>query len=296
MNVDYFKEKFSDYPTHVTKWGILINADNIEILKKLRDNQFDLLLTDPPYGIGEDGARNHSRGNGVGFDKYKGNKRQAVAEATLFTPKEWDKEIPPPEYFQEALRISKDQIIFGGNYFQSVMIEDKTRYKIIKKEDGSDLVIYEKEPALGATTCWIVWDKMNGGTHFADCELAWASFKTAVRKYEYKWNGMLQGNMKKKDKRIHPTQKPVQLMRYLLRDYTKKGDIVIDTHSGSGTTAVACIDMERYYFVIEKDKEYFEDSSERIEYFKYGYRARIKDGSTDKKQDLPQATIKFEDL
>lgn len=285
--VKYIQQKFSDYDMHCTKHGVLIHADNIEIMKKLPENFFDLLLTDPPYGIGEDGARNHSRGNGTGFDKYKDNKRKAVTAATLYTPKDWDNEIPPVEYFQEALRVSKDQIIFGGNYFQSVLVEDKTSYKIFKNSSGEDVVVYEKTPALGATTCWIVWDKMNGGTHFADCELAWASFETAVRKYDFKWNGMLQGNMKKKDKRIHPTQKPVQLMRYLIRDYTEEGAIVIDTHSGSGTTAIGCIDLGRKYLVIEQDKEYFDKSSKRIEFFKYGYNSKLKDGSNE----LPQANL-----
>jgi site-specific DNA-methyltransferase (adenine-specific) len=284
--VSRMQSKLKDFPMHVTEWGVLVNADNLDVMKKFYDNAFDLLLTDPPYGIGEDGGSNHSRGKGTGFETQ--NRRKAVAEAKYYTPKDWDKDIPPVEYFQEALRITKDQINFGGNYFQSVMIDDKTNYKIYLDRTGEkDIVVYDKVPALGATTCWIVWDKMNGGTHFADCELAWASFKTAVRKYEYKWNGMLQGNMKKKDERIHPTQKPVQLMRYLLRDYTKEGDKVIDTHSGSGTTAISCIDMKRYYLVIEKDKEYFEDSSERIEKFKYGYNSRLK----DKGRELPQRSL-----
>jgi len=274
--VKYLIDKVRNYRYHATDYGVLVLADNIEILTKFRDNYFDLLLTDPPYGIGEDGGSNHSRGKGTGFETQK--RRKAVAEATFYTPKEWDKEIPKPEYFQEALRVTKNQIIFGGNYFQSVMIDDKSDYHIYKNSAGEDIVVYKKKPALGATNCWIVWDKLNKGTHFADCELAWASFKTAVRKYDFKWNGMLQGNMKKKDKRIHPTQKPVQLFRYLVRDYTEEGDIVIDTHSGSATTGISCIDMKRVYLLIEKDEEYFEESSERIEKFKFGYNSRIKDG------------------
>lgn len=287
MNVSYLVDKFKDYPMHVTNNGVLLHADNMEVLKKLRDDQFDLLLTDPPYGIGEDGASNHSRGNGTGFDKYKNNNRKAVTAATIYTPKDWDQDIPTAEYFQEALRTSKNQIIFGGNYFQSVFVEDKSNYTLIKDYEGKEHVLYSKKPALGATPCWIVWDKMNGGTHFADCELAWTNYETAVRKYDFKWNGMLQGNMKKKDKRIHPTQKPVQLMRYLIRDYTEEGAWVRDDFSGSGTTAIAAIDLDRNYLVIERDKEYFEKSSERIEFFKYGYNSKLKDGSNE----LPQSSL-----
>lgn len=288
--VNYVAGKLKDFPLHKTDYGVLVHADNMDIMKKFRmENYFDLLLTDPPYGIGEDGAKNHSRGNGTGFDKYKGNKRKAVAEARLYTPKDWDRETPGPEYFQEAMRISKNQIIFGGNYFQSIMIEDRSSYRII-----GDEVIYGQKPALGKTNCWIVWDKMNGGTHFADCELAWASFDTAVRKYDYKWNGMLQHNMKKKEDRIHPTQKPIGLFIRILKDYTEEGFKVIDTHSGSGTTAIACIENKLNYLVIEKDKEYFEESSKRIEYFKYGWSSRTKDNSKKSSaSELPQSSLKL---
>lgn len=271
--VKYIQSRFSEYDMHVTKHGVLIHADNMDILPKLSNDYFDLLLTDPPYGLGEDGAQNHSRGKGTGFETQK--RRKAIASARMYTPKDWDKEIPDPEYFENAIRVSKDQIIFGGNYFQSVMIEDKTDYEFIYDSKGNEIVRYKERPALGATTCWIVWDKMNGGSHFADCELAWASFDTAVRKYEYLWNGMLQKNKKKEGDRFHPTQKPIGLMRMILRDYSKKGDRIIDTHAGSCPTAIAAIDTGRYYLCIEKDKEYFDKSSERIEYFKNGWNSKI---------------------
>ena len=149
----------------------LINADCLDAMKQLPDKSIDLILTDPPYGIGEDGKKNHSR---VG-----------LAKPTLFTVKEWDKKRIEKEYFDEMFRISKNQIIFGGNYYLDF---------------------------LPPTSCIIVWDKDNGKTDFADCELAWTSFKSAVRKIKWRWQGFLQEDMKHKEKRVHPTQKPVGML------------------------------------------------------------------------------------
>lgn len=135
-------------------------------------------------------------------------------------------------------RVSRNQIIFGGNYF-------------VKYLDNS--------------SCWIVWNKNNGNNDFADCELAWTSFKSAVRKYDWTWNGMLQQNMKNKDIRIHPTQKPLGLFEKILLDYSKENDLILDCFSGSGTTAVACYNTHRNFICIEKDKDYYEKSIERLE-------------------------------
>jgi len=198
----------------------------MNVMKDYPNGYFDLAIVDPPYGISEDGAKNHSRG--------------LLAEPTKFTPKDWDKNSPDKSYFDELLRISKNQIIFGANHFIS-----KIPYN---------------------SSCWIVWDKQNGTTDFADCELAWTSFKTAVRKYEFMWNGMLQGDMKNKQKRIHPTQKPIQLYDWILRNYAKKDYKILDTHLGSGSIAIACHNFGVKEFVgIEIDKEYFDSSKERFE-------------------------------
>tara|TARA_R100001082_G_scaffold110402_1_gene90251 strand:- start:83 stop:730 length:648 start_codon:yes stop_codon:yes gene_type:complete len=204
----------------------LINDDCMNILPKYEDNYFDLAIVDPPYGIKEDGKSNHSRG--------------LLAETTKFTPKDWDKDSPDKSYFDELFRVSKNQIIFGANHFISKIPYD--------------------------SSCWVVWDKENGATDFADCELAWTSFKTAVRKYKFMWHGMLQGNMKNKQKRIHPTQKPIQLYSWLLENYAEPSDKVLDTHLGSGSSAIACHYFGTEEFVgIEIDKEYFDMASQRIE-------------------------------
>jgi len=202
----------------------IIHADCMDIMKDIPDKYFQLAIVDPPYGIGEDGLKNHSR--------------SGKTNATLYTPKEWDRETPNEEYYSELFRISKNQIIFGANHFISKIAFD--------------------------SSCWIVWDKCNGENDFADCELAWTSFNTAVRIFRFMWAGMLQGNMKNKEIRIHPTQKPVALYKWLLKNYAKEGDKILDTHSGSGTTAIACVDMGFKYLCIEKDKEYFEKSVERV--------------------------------
>ncbi len=201
----------------------IIHADCMDIMKDIPDKYFELAIVDPPYGIGEDGKKNHSRGN--------------KALATRYLIKSWDRGIPDKKYFNEIFRISKNQIIWGGNYF----IEH-----------------------LKNTPCIIVWDKNNTGD-FADCELAWTSFKSAVRKFKYTWNGMIQENMKQKEIRIHNCQKPIALYRWLLQNYAKPGDKIIDTHSGSGSLACAC-HLEKFDFLaIEKDEDYYKASVERLD-------------------------------
>ena len=201
----------------------ILNMDCIDFLKNCPDNYFDLVLTDPPYGIGEASGKNKSRGN------------KAIAKD--YGNKDWDNSIPEKEIFNEMLRVSKHQIIFGGNYF----------------------VEY-----LHNSPCWLVWDKNNGTNDFADCELAWTNFKSAVRKYLWTWNGMLQHDMKNKDIRIHPTQKPLKLFEMILRDYSKENNLILDCFSGSGTTAIACHNLNRRFICIERDTDYYNASLERL--------------------------------
>lgn len=201
----------------------ILNMDCLNFMKNCPNNYFDLVLTDPPYGIGESCGKNKSRGK--------------LAIAKDYGCKDWDKAIPQKEIFDEILRVSKNQIIFGGNYF----------------------IEYLKN-----SPCWLVWDKNNATSHFADCELAWTNFKSAVRKYKWTWNGMLQENMKNKEIREHPTQKPKGLFKMILNDYTKENDLILDCFSGSGTTAVACHELNRRFICIEKDKNYFANSVIRL--------------------------------
>lgn len=204
----------------------LYNMDCMDGMKQFPDKFFDLAIVDPPYGIGESGSKNHTRSK--------------LAEAKNYKPFAGDdKEPPKAEYFSELRRVSKNQIIFGANHFISRMPYD--------------------------SSCWIVWDKVNGESDFADCELAWTSFKSAVRKIEYRWSGMLQGNMKDKEIRIHPTQKPIALYEWLLSRYAKEGDKILDTHVGSASSLIAC-HRGRFDFVgFELDKDYYNAANERLQ-------------------------------
>lgn len=194
-------------------------------MRSVPDKYFDLAIIDPPYGIGVDGASNHSRGR--------------LANAKVYSAKGWDREPPPVAFFDELMRVSKNQIIWGANHFAD-------RFK-------------------SNSPCWIVWDKDNGESDFADCELAYASFKSAVRKFKFTWAGMLQGNMKNKEHRIHPTQKPRALYDWLLHNYAKPEFKILDTHLGSGSSAIAA----HYYGVefvgCELDKEYYDNAVKRFE-------------------------------
>jgi len=190
------------------------NIDNIEFMKTKPDNYYDLAIVDLPYGIGV--TKNKRLVNG--------------------SKKEWDNEIPPKEYFIELQRVSKNQIIWGGNYF----IEH-----------------------LQNTRCFINWDKLNHSDTYADCEMAWTSFDRNAKIFKYMWDGNrygFKGNIQGVGKptiRIHPTQKPIDLYRWLLENYAEKGNKIIDTHGGSFTNAIAC-DMEGFDLdIIEIDKTYF---------------------------------------
>lgn len=210
-------------PYFETQLGKLYCGDCLEIMKELGDKSVDLVLTDPPYGTGRD---KQSMGRGGGIAKH-----------INYGVYNWDDIIPQKETFKEMFRVSKNQIIFGGNYF----------------------VEYLKN-----SPCWIVWDKDNGLTDFADCELAWTSFNSAVRRLKYRWSGMLQENMKDKEKRYHPTQKPIALMKWILQKYSNENDIILDPFLGSGTTAVAYEMLNRKWIGIEISEEYCAIAKTRI--------------------------------
>lgn len=149
-----------------------------------------------------------------------------------------DKESPDKEYFNELFRISKNQIIWGANHFISKIPFD--------------------------SSCWIIWDKKNGRTNFADCELAWTNFNTAVRKFSFRWQGMIQENMKNKEYRIHPTQKPIELYKWCLKNYAKPDMKLFDSHSGSGSFRIAAYDLGFDLISCEKDQIYFDLNNNRF--------------------------------
>lgn len=199
----------------------MINADCVDVLKSMPDKCFDLAIVDPPYGLGEGG-------------KDKNRRRQGEVKRTAYKDgSQWDNSIPNKEYFEELYRISKNQIIFGANYMTEFI-----------------------PPSMG----WIVWDKGIAGD-FSDCELAYSSFKRALRKvyvhYMADYNG-------KWEQKIHPCQKPIGLYRWILENYANAGDKIIDTHFGSGSLGIACDDLGFELTAIERDPDYFKATKNRI--------------------------------
>jgi len=203
----------------------LLNMDCMDFMKDCKDNKFDLAIVDVPYGIGESSNENKSRSK--------------LAKSKDYGNKNWDDNAPEKNYFKELKRVSKNQIIWGANHFIQNIPEANS-------------------------SCWIVWDKVNGENDFADCELAYCSFKTAVRRISLRWHGMLQHNMKNKEIRIHPTQKPVKLYEWLLMNYAKEGDTIFDSHLGSASSAIAAHNLKFDFTGIEIDKEYFEAATKRF--------------------------------
>ena len=200
-------------------------TDCMELMRETPDNAYDLAIVDPPY-VDDFLKLDYATGRKHNCGRAPISRHHISKELHL---------APKADYFKELFRVSKNQIVWGGNYF-----------------------------GLPPSSCWIVWDKDNGEVKFADCELAWTSFKTAVRKFRFRWAGMLQGNMAEKEKRIHPTQKPVALYRWLLTKYAKPGQRILDTHMGSGSIAIACKEAGHPLTACEIDKDYYDQAIERI--------------------------------
>lgn len=201
----------------------ITNECNMELMKRYPDNYFDLAIVDPPYF--EDYGKKNYTGNDISTTGIKRQTNKII---------NWD--VPNGIYFNELFRVSKNQIIWGCNYYAKYI------------------------PDFGR----IVWNKLNDSSTFSKCELASHSFGVRVDKFDFMWNGMLQGNMKDKEKRIHPTQKPAILYRWLLDNYSKEGDKILDTHLGSGSIAIACHDYGFELTACELDKDYYDAAIKRI--------------------------------
>jgi site-specific DNA-methyltransferase (adenine-specific) len=211
----------------VTDKITITNEDNMLLMARYSDNYFDLAIVDPPYGINADKGIQKNEGK-FGYKKHRHTN--------------WDNSIPNKEYFDELFRVSKNQIIWGGNYFTEFL-----------------------KPVMS----WIVWDKMQYNFSFSHGEMAWNSFDTKLLIYKYARGnesgfapkipqGMKQGL------NIHPTQKPIALYKYCLENFAKPNDKILDTHLGSGSIAIACHDYGFELTACELDKEYFDKSIERI--------------------------------
>ena len=208
----------------------LYNKDCMEALKEFKDNQFNLAIVDPPYGINMDKQKESFSPSKKGL----GNRHRKE-----WIKKGWDNNIPSKDYFDELMRVSKNQIIWGGNYYFDFLTN---------------------------TRCCIIWDKIQKFSG-SDFELAWTSFEKSSKAFRMsRIEAYSNLNSKTKDPfiKIHPTQKPVALYEFLLMNYAKEGDKILDTHLGSGSIAIAChnlgFDLEGY----ELDKEYFEAAKKRL--------------------------------
>jgi site-specific DNA-methyltransferase (adenine-specific) len=193
----------------------LHNIDCMAYMATLPDKAFDLAIVDPPYGIG---ASEMQMGTGKNKKYSKG--------------KNWDNETPPKEYFDELFRVSKNQIIWGGNYFNLPLIKG-----------------------------WIIWDKLlNKEVSFADGEMAWNSFDKVLKIIKHQYSGFIGAD----NERIHPTQKPIKLYEKLLDLYAKKGQKILDTHLGSGSIAIACNHLGFDLVGCELDEDYYKAACDRV--------------------------------
>jgi site-specific DNA-methyltransferase (adenine-specific) len=200
----------------------ITNEDNMLLMARYPDNYFDLAIVDPPYGIG--------------FGDYErgGQGIKTKERHTKNGKKKWDDTIPSQEYFNELKRVSKNQIIWGGNYFP-----------------------------LEPTQCFIFWYKQNPVANFSDGEFAWTSFKKPALCFDYRYYGNLSGKTSAETK-MHPTQKPIELYKFCLDKLAKQGDKILDTHLGSGSIAIACHEYDFELTACELDTEYYEKAVQRI--------------------------------
>ena len=208
----------------------ITNEDNMLLMARYPDNYFDLAIVDPPYGIKENSNR-------------KNLAKGACKLRKEYNTSLWSQEKPTKEYWLELFRVSKNQIIWGGNYFTDNLPE---------------------------TRCWIVWNKYTQDSNFADIEMAWTSFNKSSKLYDWRWNGMLQQDMKNKEERIHPTQKPIGVYSKIINDFCNKGEKIIDTHIGSGSIAISLDKANKFEKMnltligCELVEDHFKDALKRI--------------------------------
>lgn len=217
------------------------NMDCMIGMSNFPDNYFGLAVVDPPYGKGEDGGKKR-----WGYVTQKNGKRIFVPDGG-YEKKEWDSKPPGPEYFKELFRVSRNQIIFGVNYFNF--------------------------PLRGGR---IVWDKCNDGSDQSGAEIAYCSLNDRVDIFRFMWRGMFQGksiyegttqqgNKRLNEKRIHPCQKPVALYEWILGKYANPGDIILDTHVGSASSLIACHKAGYEFVGFELDEDYYIASKKRLD-------------------------------
>ena len=205
----------------------LSREDNMELMARYEDNYFDLAIVDPPYGIDAD-----NKNNGKNSDRHE---KTSKAKINTYKKTNWDNAIPSDEYFIELKRVSKKQIVWGANFFNL--------------QGGM-----------------LYWHKQVTMPTYSQGELAWLSWLNKIDFVDIAWHGMIQHDMKNKEIRIHPTQKPVKLYEFCLMRYAKEGDKILDTHLGSGSIAIAAHNLGFELTACELDEEYFNAACKRIEH------------------------------
>jgi site-specific DNA-methyltransferase (adenine-specific)/modification methylase len=204
-------------------------GDCREILPTLP--KVDAVVTDPPYGIGEAGKNFLSRGKPINAPRSQSREPLSAID---YGAQDWDDEPISDELVGLILKAARWQIVFGGNYY-----------------------------ALPPTSCWLVWDKLNGDSDFADCELAWTNLPKAVRRIRFLWNGCMR--REREVQREHPTQKPVDVMKWCIEHVPEPNRTILDPFMGSGTTGVAAVKLGRKFIGIEREQSYFDIACRRIE-------------------------------
>ena len=201
-------------PDYQIKQVKLFNIDCMDFMKEIPDNYYELAIVDPPYGIGFDGQKECDKTNRIGYEFKK-----------------WDSAIPDKSYFRELMRVSKSQIIWGGNYMTDHLFQSR---------------------------CWIIWDKMQKFSG-SDFEMAWTNFNRPSKAFR-----LSRVEAYTHQTKIHPTQKPRRLYKWILENYAKEGFKIFDSHGGSFSSACACLDMGFEFDGCEIDKEYFDNAVERL--------------------------------
>jgi len=197
----------------------LYHGDCLEAMKQMPDNAYDLAIVDPPYGINAD----------LKNSQDKKQSRKSASKSNDYGSKKWDDHIPQKDYFLQLLRVSKNQIIWGVNYYPFGILSGGRIY----------------------------WDKCVTMPTYSDGEIAYCSLINSIKSVKIAWHGMIQHDMKNKEQRIHPTQKPVKLYKWLLKNYAKEGDKILDTHGGSMSIAIACHDLNFDLDLWELDEDYY---------------------------------------
>ena len=209
----------------ITENITITNEDNMALMARYPDNYFDLAIVDPPYGINAD-----IKNNGKNSDRHE---KTSLAKINTYKKTNWDNAIPNDDYFTELKRVSKKQIIWGANFF-------------------------------GLKGGYLYWHKNVTMPTYSTGELAWLSWLNKLDFVNITWHGMLQQDMQNKEIRIHQTQKPVALYKWILDKYAKENDKILDTHLGSGSIAIACHDYGFELTACELDKDYYDKAIQRI--------------------------------